>query len=158
MELLKNFSTREKNLWSELLVDIVVALYYFPKMLLMLLVGQEALTGAAMAGLVTSTVIVAIVTASIIALFLHAEKTPEHVDERDHLFEYRGSRTAYLVLVICVVALMGTIIVQELMPDFTRDRFVELSPVAIAHLLLLALVVSSTVKSVTQLFFYRRGY
>ena len=159
MELLDNFSTREKNLWSELLVDIVVGLYYFPKMLLMLLAGDDALAGKAMAGLVISTVMVAIVAAIIVSVFLHAQKKPEQVDERDHLFASRGAKVAYTVLAACTVLLMGNIVVHTLLPEVAQNRFpVNLSPVGIAHLMLLSLYLSSFIKTVVQLYFYRRGY
>ena len=159
MEFLNNFSTREKNLWSELLVDVVVALYYFPKMFFMLRAGDAALTGSAMAGLVTSTIIVAIIAGAIVSVFLHMEAKPETVDERDHLFLARGNKVAYIILVACVVAIMGNIVVLEMLPAFARERnWFDPTPVAIAHLLLVSLVLSSGGKTIIQLLCYRRGY
>jgi len=158
MELFNNFSTREKNLWSELLVDIVIGLYYFPKMFVMMASNTE-LSGGAMAELITGTVILAIFMGIIISVFLHTQKKPEQVDERDHLFDARGSRIAYTVLGLCVALVIGHIIVNEMLPEVARDRaLLNLSPVAIAHLLLLSLYLSSVIKTVMQLFFYRRGY
>lgn len=158
MDLLQNFSTREKNLWSELLVDIVVGLFYFPKMINMMFSGAD-LTGKGMAGLITETVILAIVTGVIISIFLHTQKKPEQVDERDHLFDARGSRIAFAVLALCIALIMGNIIVYEMLPEVAKDRAVlNLSSVVIAHLLLLSLFLSSVIKTIVQLYFYRRGY
>lgn len=158
MDLLKNFSTREKNLWSELMVDIVVGLFYFPKMIAMMISGAD-LTGRGMAGLITETVILAIVAGIIISIFLHTQKKPEEVDERDHLFDARGSRIAFSVLALCIALIMGNIIVYEMLPEAVKDRAVlNLSSVVIAHLLLLSLFLSSVIKTIVQLFFYRRGY
>ena len=159
MELLNNFSTREKNLWSELLVDIAVGLYYFPKMFFMLRAGDEVLTGGAMASLVISTIMVAIFAGIIVSVFLHAEEKPETVDERDHLFLARGSRVAYIILMVCVLAIMGNIVILEMLPEFVQERnWFDPTPVAIAHLLLVSLVLSSVGKTVMQLVSYRRGY
>ena len=158
MELLDNFSTREKNLWSELLVDLVAGAYYYPKMIAMILAAAP-LTGAAMANLITNTVLVAIFAGVIVSVFLHTQKKPEREDERDLLFRARGNTVGYLVLALCVALVMGQVVVFEMMPSFTRSVApFELSGLVIAHLLLVSLFLSSVAKSVVQLFFYRRGY
>lgn len=159
MDILNNFSTREKNLWSEFLVDVVVALYYFPKLFSILRAGEEALTGRVMAELVTGTVILAIFVGIIVSVFLHTEKKPEQVDERDYLFDARGSKIAFTVLAISIALIMGNIVVFEMMPEVALQRMLfAMSPVAIANLLLVALMLSSMVKVAMQLFYYRRGY
>ena len=159
MELLNNFSTREKNLWSELLVDIVAALYYYPKMLRLMQAGEDGLTGAAMTSLITGTVMVAIFTGIIVSVFLHTHKTPEQVDERDLQFKARGNTIAYFVLLACIVLVMGLVVIQEMMPTFARTMpLFELTPIILANLLLVSLFISSVAKSGILLYSYRRGY
>ena len=159
MELFNNFSTREKNLWSELLVDVVVGFYYYPKIIIMIIAGGEALTRGAMAELVTKTIMLAILMGIIVSAFLHAQKKPEQVDERDQVFKARGNSIGYRVLVFCVVLLMVQILVTEFMPDIADGRFAsDLSGVAVANLLLMSLFFSSLAKTLIQLFSYRRGH
>lgn len=159
MEFLRHFSTREKNLWSEFLVDLAAGLYYYPKMIALIARGDDALTGAAMVGLITSTVMVAIFAGVIVSVFLHLEAKPEPLDERDHLFRARGNQVAYLVLVGCIVLIMGHVVISELMPRMAGNPLpFELTGVVIAHLLLVSLFLSSVAKTLVMLFFYRRGY
>lgn len=159
--LLSKMSVREKNLWAELLVDVVVGLYYLPKMFVLLQGGERALTGGAMAGLVTSTVLVGImagVAAAVLLGLLSQDKDAEPLDERDHSFLARGNLVAYVTLVAGVVLIISQVVIFELMPELWQERGIPLSPVAIANLLLVALVLSSVVKVAAQLFSYRRGY
>lgn len=159
MDWLDNFSTREKNLWSELLVDLVAGAYYYPKMIAMILGGADRLTGAAMASLVTGTVMVAIFAGIVVSVFLHTQKKPEIEDERDRLFRARGNTVGYAVLALCVVLIMGQVIIFEMMPNFARTEApFDMSGLVIAHLLLVSLFLSSVSKSVVQLYYYRRGY
>ena len=159
MDLLKNFSTREKNLWSELLVDMVAGLYYYPKMFRMIHAGGEAVSGAAMTNLIIETIIVAIFTGIIVASFLHTQKSPEQTDERDQIFKARGNTVGYFALIACVVFIISYVVVYELMPAWAgTDEFFQNSSVVLANLLLVSLFISSVAKTVVQLLSYRRGY
>ena len=159
MEFLRNFSTREKNLWSELLVDLVAAAYYYPKMFSLMQAGDEGLTGAAMTSLIIGTVMVAIFAGVIVSVFLHAQKTPEVADERDLLFRSRGNTVAYFSLVLCIIVIMACVVITEMMPTFARtEGFYAVTPLVIANLLLVSLFISSVAKVLVQLYSYRRGY
>lgn len=124
----------------------------------MLLADDDAMNGIAMFDLVTNTVILAILVGIMVSFLLRIDKKTEQMDERDHTSNARGDRIAYLLLVIFVCLLIGQIVVNERMPDALQNRLFELSPIVIGHLLLIALVLSSTLKVIVQLFYYRRGY
>jgi uncharacterized protein (DUF983 family) len=95
----------------------------------------------------------------VVSVFLHTQKKPEQVDERDYQFDYRGSKLAYSVLAICVSLVIGFILVYELQSDLGAPwAIVDLTPMVIAHLILVSLFLSSVIKTVVQLFYYRRGY
>ena len=48
MQFLNNYSNRELNIWAELILDILVSFYFFPKIFPLIIDGQlysEALVG-----------------------------------------------------------------------------------------------------------------
>ena len=157
-EELDTYSTREKNLWFEYLTDIAVALYYWPNAIRLMLAGDEALRGGAMVGLITSTVIVAIVVSGALSIFLHAKQKPEPKDERDYIIEARASLWSARVLVAGMLSIMGNIVVQEMIGEQAVGRVLfALSPLLIAHLMLVTLMVASLVGTSVKLYLYRKG-
>jgi hypothetical protein len=156
MNALREMSPTEKNLWTELLVDIVAGFYYFPKILL--LIGSGAASGPAMAALVVKTIIVAIVAGIAIAILLHiVGQEPEKSDERDAQFSARGTLIANRALTIFICLIMGQLVIEGLLPGLAGKWDIMTNPLIISHLLLLSLLLSSFIKTVTQLFLYRRG-
>lgn len=158
-QLLGDFSVREKNLWFELLLDLAVALYYWPKAFLLMRAGDAALAGKAMVSLIVSTVFAAIMFSIVLSVLLHAQQKPEPMDERDLAIAARGKVWAGRVLVFGILAIIAQIVLQEMAVPFVsvRNPF-QLTPLIIAHLLLVALMLASFTSSLTRLFCYRRGY
>jgi hypothetical protein len=154
---LGELSIREKNLWVELLVDVIVALYYYPKMFLLITAGDAALTGERMVNLIISTVMLAIFVAVALAALLHEKQQPEPKDERDLVIDNRGSVLFGRMLLACVLFIMGMIVMQEMSIGRQLEWLIALSPLVIAHLLLFTLMISSTTSSVLKLVLYRRG-
>ncbi|MGV3591164.1 MAG: hypothetical protein ACO1PZ_05700 [Gammaproteobacteria bacterium] len=152
-----DYSIREKNLWFDFLSDLAVALYYWPAAIRLMLAGDDALRSGAMVGLITSTVIWAIVVTGAMSIFLHTRQKPEPMDERDYMIAARASLLAGRVLVACLLALIGLVVFREMTDAAQLDVF-PLSPLVIAHLLLVSLMLWSMTSSVARLFFYRRGY
>lgn len=157
-ERLGDFSIREKNLWFEFCVDVVVALYYYPNAFALMMAGDGALMGAPMVGLITTTVILAIIVRGVLSAFLHTQVKPEPKDERDHLIDARGSLFAGRVLVAANVFLIGLLVLQQI-ADGARvgGVLLMLTPLVIAHLLLVALMLAAMTHTVTRLVCYRRG-
>jgi len=158
MNVLSDMTTTEKNLWAELLVDVVVALYYFPKVFVLLRAGDGALVSPAMAGLVVKTIVVALVVGIVVSILLGVWREPEREDERDYQFSARGTLIAHRALAIFVALIMGQLVFEGLFPGIAKLRGININPMVIAHLLMLSLMLSSTIKAVAQLFLYRRGY
>lgn len=158
-EQLDSYSTREKNLWFELLVDLGVGLYYWPNAVRLMLAGDDALRGAPMAGLLLKTVMAAVFFVVALSVFLHKQETPEPMDERDHMIKARSSLIAERVLIGCLIALIGLVVVQELPGPYTSHFiFLTLSPLVMAHLLLVSLMAWSFTSVLARLYYYRRGY
>jgi hypothetical protein len=158
-EQLDTYSIREKNLWFEFLTDLAVALYYWPGAVRLMMAGDEALRGGAMVGLITSTVIVAIVVTGALSIFLHTQQKPEPMDERDYMILAQGSLLAGRVLVGCLIVVIGLVVIEEIPGPYTSHiRFFTLSPLVMAHLLLVSLMLWSMTSTVARLFCYRRGF
>jgi hypothetical protein len=158
-EQLDTYSTREKNLWFEFLTDLAVALYYWPNAIRLMMFGDEALRGGAMIGLITSTVVIAIVVSGALSIFLHTQQKPEPMDERDYMIAARSSLYAGRVLVACLIVVIGMLVIEEIPGPYTSHfEFFQLSPLVLAHLLLVSLMLWSMTSSIARLFFYRRGY
>lgn len=154
-ERLGDFSAREKHLWFELLVDIGVALYYYPKAFHLLMAGDGALSGEVMTDLVVNTVMLAIGLSIALAILLHMQDKPEPKDERDYMIEARSNGWYSRFLIGGVMAVMGVIVMQEF-TLWPGDWFVA-TPLVLAHLLLLVLMLASMLNSILKLLMYRTG-
>jgi hypothetical protein len=158
-EQLDTYSTREKNLWVELLTDVAVGLYYWPQAIRLMMAGDEALRGGAMVNLIVSTVMWAIFVSAALAVFLHTQKKAEPMDERDYMIAARSSLLAGRVMVGCVVALICLVVIEEIPGGYTSHlTFFTLSPLVMAHLLLVTLIGWSLTSTIARLYYYRRGY
>jgi hypothetical protein len=158
-ERLGDFSIREKNLWIEFLVDIGVALYYWPKAFALMRAGDALVRGVGMVDLIINTVMLAIFIGVVLSVFVHTQQKPEPMDERDYLIAARSSVWSGRVLVACIVLIMGYAVIQELGGAVIAGRaLLTLTPLLIAHLLLVALMLSSMTASLLKLYFYRLGY
>ena len=40
MQFLKNYSNRELNIWAELVLDLIISIYFFPKLFLLIISGD----------------------------------------------------------------------------------------------------------------------
>ena len=160
MKILENMALREKDLWAELFVDVVVALYYFPRVFALMREGDELLRSSQMLSTVISSIILAIVVSIVVFGTLHWQDPKlEKKDERDYRFEAQGSRNAYVSLNILLGILISIIIsVEYFSGRGLGSFFVNLGPIGIANLILLAMIGASFFKAATQLISYRRGF
>lgn len=163
MLIFSEMSAREKILWSELLVDVIVAAYYLPLMFGLIALGDDALTGAPMAKLIFNTIGLAIICSlfmSAALYLLNLNEVPAREDELEKVFGARSTLGAYRVLFVCIIAIMWQVLMTELALGLGVSYLVllPLTPVVMANLLLLSLILASTTKSLMQLFYYRRGY
>ena len=158
-EQLDSYSTREKNLWFELLVDLGVGLYYWPSAVRLMMAGDDALRGGPMAALLLKTMMAAIFFGIALSVFLHKQEKPEPLDERDQMIKARSSLIAERMLIGCLIAVIGLVVIQELPGPYTSHLvFLTLTPLVMAHLLLVSLMVWSFTSVIARLYYYRRGY
>jgi hypothetical protein len=153
-------SVREKKLWFEFVVDVVVGLYFYPQAFVLMAAGDAALTGRAMTGLIMGTVTWAIIASIGLALVFRTREKPEPKDERDRLIEITTGRWFGRVLVLCLLGIIGLVVVQAMAVDIDTQLFAQsfaLTPLGIALLLLFSLMLASLTDSIMKLYCYRRG-
>jgi hypothetical protein len=137
-----NLSYREKSIWGSLATILVVYGYYFANVF----TGTQSSQINRMALVrLMSAVVVIVVIEVVYHLVIALTSRVEPKDERDILIEGKAYRNAYFLLVADLFMLMGAVVLIGLTPFLT------------VNLMLLSAVVSEIVKSLTQLFFYRRG-
>lgn len=154
MKFLSNYSNRELNIWGELVLNILVSLYYFPAVFLLEPGSNEYVEE--FAWIVLKIVIFAVTYSIIVFSTISILTKEEKKDERDREFDIRGAWAGYNVLDISVAVVLVLIIVGEMAGDTSSISVIQMSPIFIAQLLMLVLVVSSMVKSLAKLYYYRK--
>lgn len=160
MTFLSNFSNRELNIWSHLLLDVVVAVYYFSAVWTLSGGGLDVNLAniADLARVVGKIITFSIVYAIIVSIIIN-KRGEEPKDERDYRFEAKATGIAYVTLAVCVVLIMSQIFLNELGMAFwnlDRGNPILLTPAVTAHLLLISLIVAGAAKTLSQLVLYRR--
>ena len=151
MKFLNNYSNRELNIWAELILDIIVSIYFFPKIFPLIIDGQ--LYSEALVGIIVNSIIIAIIYSIFVFGAINALTKREEKDERDYIYELKSYRISYIIFHVSIYLLIGLIVFDPInpkpLPDFTAPM--------IAMLLLIITLLSSTGKSLTQLFNYRKN-
>ena len=150
-----DMSNREKSIWASVLLDIVIALYFFPQVFAM--EGGISANASEMAGIIIAVILMAIIGSAIIKWLLGVGKA-EQQDERDLAIDAKAHKLGYWALCSAVVFLSGHVVVNEATQEFFGFQYEILSAGQIATYMVFSLVISAFVKDGAQLFFYRRGY
>ena len=152
MKFLNNYSNRELNIWAELILDVLVSFYFFPKIFLLIINGQ--LYGEALVDIIATSIIIAIIYSIFVFGSINIFIKKENKDERDYTYELKSYRISNIISQVSIYLLIGLIIFYPI----NRVRLTELmSPPMVAMLLLIIALFSSTVKSVNQLYYYRKN-
>ena len=152
MKFLNNYSNRELNIWAELILDIIVSIYFFPKIFPLIIDGQ--LYSEALVGIIVNSIIIAIIYSIFVFGAINALTKREEKDERDYIYELKSYRISNIIYQVSIFILISQIVVfnpinPKPLTDFTAPM--------IAMLLLIITLLSSTGKSLTQLFNYRKN-
>ena len=151
MKFLNNYSNRELNIWAELILDILVSFYFFPKIFPLIIDGQ--LYSDALVGIIATSIILAIVYSIVVFGAINALTKREEKDERDYIFELKSYRISYYLSHLGILGIICLIVFNALY----QENIGLLTPPKIAMILLIIALLSSTGKSLTQLFNYRKN-
>ena len=151
MQFLNNYSNRELNIWAELILNTIVSLFFVSKIFPLIINGQ--FYSEALVQIILTTIIIAIIYSIIVFGTINTLTKREEKDERDYIYELKSYKISNNIFQISNYLVIGVIIFNALY----QGNFGELTPPKIAMILLIIAVLSSTGKSLTQLFNYRKS-
>ena len=151
MQFLNNYSNRELNIWAELALDILVSLYFFPKIFPLIIDGQ--LYSDALVGIIATSIIISIIYSIFVFGAINTLTKREEKDERDYIYELKSYRISNIISQVSIYLLISLIVFNPI----NQVRLNEFTAPMIAMLLLIITLLSSTGKSLTQLFNYRKN-
>ena len=155
MKILSNYSNRELNIWSELILNFVVCFYFFNGVF-QLVPGSDKYA-ADLAEIIIGVVVIAVVYSIVVFGLINIITKAEAKDEMDRIIDVRSYKMGYIAMDIFVTLIMCFIILNESMGNVVSIGISEMTPILIAQLLLMTLVASSTVKSLSRLYYYKKG-
>ena len=156
MKFLNNYSNRELNMWARLTLDILVSVYFISKISPLIINYQfysNELMKDALVPIILITVVIAIIYSIIVFGTINTLTKREEKDERDYIYELKSYKISNNIYQISNYLVIGVIIFNALY----QENFGELTPQKIAMILLIITLLSSTGKSLTQLFNYRKN-
>ena len=151
MQFLNNYSNRELNIWAELILDIIVSIYFFPKIFPLIIDGQ--LYSEALVDIIATSIIIAIIYSIFVFGAINTLTKREEKDERDYIYELKSYRISNIISQVSIYLLISLIVFNPI----NQVRLNEFTSPMIAMLLLIITLLSSTGKSLTQLFNYRKN-
>ena len=151
MQLMNNYSNRELNIWAELVLDILVSFYFFPKIFPLIIDGQ--LYSEALVGIIVNSIIIAIIYSIFVFGAINTLTKKEEKDERDYIYELKSYRISNIISQVSIYLLIYLIVFNPI----NQVRLTDFTAPMIAMLLLIITLLSSTGKSLTQLFNYRKN-
>jgi len=156
MKFLNNYSNRELNMWARLTLDILVSVYFISKTSPLIINYQfysNELMRDALVPTILTTVVIAIIYSIIVFGTINTLTKREEKDERDYIYELKSYKISNNIYQISNYLIISVIIFNVLY----QEKFGELTPQKIAIILFIIVLFSSTGKSLTQLFNYRKN-
>ena len=148
MQFLNDYSNRELNIWAELILNILVSLFFVCKVFTSNQFGGEVLIQ-----IISTTIILAIVYSIVVFGAINALTKREEKDERDYIYELKSYRISYYLSHGGILGIICLIVFNALY----QENIGLLTLPKIAMILLIIALLSSTGKSLTQLFNYRKN-
>ena len=148
MKFLNNYSNRELNICAELILNILVSLFFVSKVFTSNQFGGEVLVQ-----IISTTIILAIVYSIVVFGAINALTKREEKDERDYIYELKSYKISYYLSHGGILGIICLIVFNALY----QENIGLLTLPKIAMILLIIALLSSTGKSLTQLFNYRKN-
>ena len=151
MQFLNDYSNRELNIWAELVLDIIVSLYFISRVYPLLI--NDQFNSEALLPIIFTNIIISIIYSIIVFGAIDIFTKKEKKDERDYFYELKSYRISYYLSqggILCIIFLIAyNAVYQENIGLLTLPK--------IAMIFFIIAVLSSAGKSLTQLFNYRKS-
>ena len=148
MKFLNNYSNRELNIWAELILDILLSFYFFPKIFPLIIDGQ--LYSDALVGIIATSIIISIFYSVFVFGAINTLTKKEEKDERDYIYELKSYRISNIISQVSIYLLIYLIVFNPI----NQVRLTDFTAPMIAMLLLIITLLSSTGKSLSQIYNY----
>ncbi len=158
-----DLSNRERSILGHLVFEVGITIYYLWHAFR--LPAETLLSSKQWVGLVVSIIPIAIfggiLTGAIVSIT--KSKLPA-ADERDLGIEGKAMGLAYRVMVAAIVLYVGMLglgygILPDLLNVMDKQAIVfAITPLSVLNTMIAIMLVAETVKYISQLWFYRRGY
>jgi hypothetical protein len=132
-----------------------VVCFYFFNGVFQLMPGSDEYA-ADLAGIIIGVVVIAVVYSIVVLGLINIITKAEAKDEMDRIIDVRSDKMGYIAMGVFVTLIMCFIILTESRWSVASFGISEMTPIFIAQLLLMTLVASSTVKSLSRLYNYRK--
>ena len=149
MQFLKKYSNRELNIWAELVLDLIVSIYFFPKFFFLIKSGNMNSYDSII--LITTTIFISIAYSIVVFMIINLFTESEKKDERDYILELKSYKISNIIFQISILFLICSIIFNPLHNHY------EFNTTLVAALLIIITLFCSAGKSVSLLYFYRRS-
>ena len=151
MQFLNDYSNRELNIWAELVLDIIVSLYFISRVYPLLI--NDQFNSEALLPIIFTNIIISIIYSIIVFGAIDIFTKKEEKDERDYFYELKSYRISYYLSqggILGIIFLIAyNAVYQENIGLLTLPK--------IAMIFFIIAVLSSACKSLTQLFNYRKS-
>ena len=151
MQFLNDYSNRELNIWAELVLDIIVSLYFISRVYPLLI--NDQFNSEALLPIIFTNIIISIIYSIIVFGTINTLTKREEKDERDYFYELKSYRISYYLSqggILGIIFLIAyNAVYQENIGLLTLPK--------IAMIFFIIAVLSSAGKSLTQLFNYRKS-
>jgi len=151
MQFLNDYSNRELNIWAELVLDIIVSLYFISRVYPLLI--NDQFNSEALLPIIFTNIIISIIYSIIVFGAIDIFTKKEEKDERDYFYELKSYRISYYLSQGGILGIIFLIAYNAVY----QENIGLLTPPKIAMIFLIIAVLSSTGKSLTQLFNYRKN-
>ena len=101
MQFLKNYSNRELNIWAELVLDLIVSIYFFPKIFPFNKSGNMYSYDSII--LITTTIFISIAYSIVVFVIINLFIKSEKKDERDYIFELKSYKISNSIFQISIL-------------------------------------------------------
>ena len=151
MQFLNDYSNRELNIWAELVLDIIVSLYFISRVYPLLI--NDQFNSEALLPIIFTNIIISIIYSIIVFGAIDIFTKKEEKDERDYFYELKSYRISYYLSLGGILGIIFLIAYNAVY----QENIGLLTLPKIAMIFFIIAVLSSAGKSLTQLFNYRKS-
>ncbi len=151
MQFLNDYSNRELNIWAELVLDIIVSLYFISRVYPLLI--NDQFNSEALLPIIFTNIIISIIYSIIVFGAIDIFTKKEEKDERDYFYELKSYRISYYLSQGGILGIIFLITYNAVY----QENIGLLTLPKITIIFFIIAVLSSTGKSLTQLFHYRKS-